>query len=287
MQKYLVSTFFAALLAGAAIPAEAKITRLVIEKTEPAFGGAAFTAGAYQRLSGKAYGELDPNAPGNRIIQDIQLAPRNARGMVEYVTDIEILKPADIAKSNGSLLFDIVNRGNKLAVRNFNDNVPGDVARMNSLADAGDGFLMNQGYTIIWFGWQADLLAGSNRVRLAAPAAQGKDGLAVTGNVRTELYTHAPAKTLNLSSGWFTQMTHASYPTVSTDNRTPLADGFVPALTVREKEQEPRRAIATLAVAAYTRAATLDPSAAAWNDVAVSAMQLAPVRPTALRPSAR
>jgi hypothetical protein len=85
-----------AIAAFLACPAEAHITRIQIAKTEPAFGGMSFgTVGPYERLTGKAFGEVDPKAPGNALIQDIQLAPKNTRGMVEYVTDIDILRPAN------------------------------------------------------------------------------------------------------------------------------------------------------------------------------------------------
>src|SRR6476469_6959306 len=79
------------------VRADAKITRIEIVKTEPAFGGATFgSVGPYERLVGKAYGEVDPRSPENRVIQDIALAPTNALGLVEYVTDIDILKPVDL-----------------------------------------------------------------------------------------------------------------------------------------------------------------------------------------------
>src|SRR5580765_6657961 len=94
--------------------AEARITRIEITKTEAAFGGQTFgSVGTFQRLTGKAYGEVDPKAPANAIIQDISLAPKNAKGMVEYVTDVDILRPTDMSKSNGILFLNIVNRGNK------------------------------------------------------------------------------------------------------------------------------------------------------------------------------
>ena len=84
---------------------------------EPAFDGARFgTVGPFERVTGRAHGEVDPNAPENSIIQDIALAPRNQRGMVEYTTDIDILRPADPTKSNNILLFNVINRGNKGAL---------------------------------------------------------------------------------------------------------------------------------------------------------------------------
>ena len=154
----------AVLVTGAA---EARITRIEIQRIEPAFSGRNFVpTGAYERLIGKAYGEVDPQLPANAIIQDIDLAPRNAKGMVEYVTDIDIVRPADRSKGNGILFFNIHNRGNKGGIQLFNADVPPNLAEINSLANPGDGFLQRQGYTMIWFGWQPDVLAGNNRMTM-------------------------------------------------------------------------------------------------------------------------
>ncbi|WP_342364264.1 alpha/beta hydrolase domain-containing protein [Terrarubrum flagellatum] len=234
----------AAILFLAAGSAAARITRIEITKTEPAYGGQSFGAvGAYERVIGKAYGEVDPEAAANARIQDLKLAPRNAKGLVEYSTDIDILRPKDADKGNGVLLFNILNRGNKGLVNPFNLGDIGVVADMNAVTKAGDGFLERQGFTLIWFGWQADILPGMDRMTMKVPAATGPGGAPITGVVRAELIVQAATKTLNLSSGWFTGLTHDSYPTVSLDNQTPLADGFVPTLTVRAKENAPRVAI--------------------------------------------
>ena len=108
-------------LASMIAEADARITHIEIAKSEPAFGGQSFgDAGAYERLTGRVTGELDPADPANSGIQDINLAPRNARGMVEYVTNIELLRPADIARGNRILFFEVNNRGNKLAPGSFN-----------------------------------------------------------------------------------------------------------------------------------------------------------------------
>lgn len=236
---------------GALSAAEARITRIEITSTEPAFGGQSFeSTGAYERLRGRAHGEVDPRDLKNAIIQDLTLAPRNARGMVEYTTDVEILRPADRAKGNGVLFFNIVNRGNKHGITSFNADVPlrlADLPDNNALKNAGDGWMMRQGYTLIWFGWQADVMPGNNRVTMSVPVARNADGSPITGVVRAELVlgplAREPVKTLNLSSGWFTGMFHAAYPTASADNRKPFDDGFLPTLTVRGKEQEARTSI--------------------------------------------
>jgi hypothetical protein len=230
----------AALAFGAclsAATADARIVRFDVTTDEPAFAGQAFgQVGQYRRIVGRAHGEVDPAMPGNAIIQDIALAPRNARGLVEYWTDVEMLVPADRARANGMVLLDVVNRGNKRALSAFNLGSP----ISNVASNPGDGFLMNRGYTVVFFGWQPDLLEGNDRVRMGVPVARNADGSSITGVVRTELVTAAARKTLNLSSGHFTQLTHTSYPTVSTDNQAPLPDGFRPTLTVRAKEQDAR-----------------------------------------------
>ena len=224
--------------------ANARITKIEITKVEPAFDGRRFgDTGTYEHLTGKAYGAVDPKAPGNVIIQDLELALRNAQGLVEYVTDIELIRPADASKGNGMLLFEVVNRGNRLALRNFNTGMSTTPADWNALKGSGDGFVMNEGFTVIWFGWQADLVAGNNRIRLQTPVAKNADGTPIIGVVRSEIVVSAPTKTLPLSAGWFTSTTHTAYATASTDNYTALADGFLPTLTIRSKEEALRVAI--------------------------------------------
>ena len=234
----------APVLAAAATPALARITRIEVAKVESAFNGETFgDIGAYERVTGKAYGEVDPRDPANSIIQDIRLAPVNARGMVEYVTDVDILRPKDPAKANGVLFLEIINRGRKLSFTYFHLGAGGTEAELNALAKPGDGFMMRKGYTIAWLGWQADMMPGAGRLMLEVPVALNKDGSPITGAVRAEFAPQAEAKVQNLSSGWFTGTNHRSYPTVEADNRKPLADGVLPTLTVRGKEQEPREPI--------------------------------------------
>ncbi len=229
----------ALMLLGLAPDTDARITRIVFTRVEsPAFGGRVFgAAGPYETLVGTAFGEVDPRDPRNAVVQDLALAPRNARGMVEYVTDLYVLKPVDLAKGSRTFFYELPNRGDKYALGfTFNIGVPWG----NEPADPGDGFLQGLGYTIIWSGWQADVLPGDGRMTMRVPVARSPDGSPFTGVVRAELIVREPTTTLNLSSGWFTGLRHASYPTVSLDNRTPLADGFLPTLTVRTLEQDPR-----------------------------------------------
>jgi hypothetical protein len=93
----LAVVLLASTVMGPITPADARITRIVITTTTPAFDGASFGAvGPYEQLDGTAYGEVDPRDPLNAVIQDLQLAPRNARGMIEYSMGISILKPVDL-----------------------------------------------------------------------------------------------------------------------------------------------------------------------------------------------
>ncbi|HEY6005893.1 MAG TPA: alpha/beta hydrolase domain-containing protein [Anaeromyxobacter sp.] len=225
--------------------AQARITRIVFTRVEsPTFGGRSFgTVGQFEKLVGTAFGEVDPADPHDAIIQDLELAPRNGRGKVEYSTDVYVIKPIDMSKGNGMLFYNVHNRGNKGGLNTFNLGTAGGNEPANTPQGAGDGFLQNMGYTIVWSGWQPDVLPGNNRMTATVPVAANPDGTSITGVVRSELKLGpggTATTTLNLSSGHFTGLTHASYPTVSTDNQTPLADGFLPALTQRRHVNDPR-----------------------------------------------
>jgi hypothetical protein len=237
-------------VAAASMTAEAnaRITHVEIIKTEPAFGGQSFgDAGAYEHLTGRVTGELDPADPANSGIQDINRAPRNARGMVEYVTNIELLKPADMARGNRILFFEVNNRGNKLAPVSFNEGVAGGVADRNALSSPGDGWLMRAGYTMAWFGWEMDVRPGMSRIGMPKIVAHDHDSSALTGIVRSEIITPVPVTSLPISLSQQIQNypidSYDSYPTASVDNSAPFADGFLPTLTIRAREQDPREPI--------------------------------------------
>ena len=133
-------------LVAVTAPAEARITTIEITSVQsPTFDGMSFGAtGQYEKLVGRVQGEVDPTDPLNSLITDIALAPRNARGMVEYSSNIMIIRPVDREKGNHKLLFEINNRGHIFAFASLND------AAVNSndpthAADAGNGFMMRQG----------------------------------------------------------------------------------------------------------------------------------------------
>jgi hypothetical protein len=226
---------------GLATAAEARILRIDITRDEPAFGGRAFgDAGAYRHITGIAHGAVDPADPRNAGIQDLWLAPRDAQGRVAYDSPVDILVPADRARGNSVLFLEVVNRGNKLAPLFFNLGTPQDAATRNALTDPGDGLLFREGYTMVWFGWQADVPPGGGRLGLAPVVAHRPDGTPITGIVRAELSTAAPAPDLALTARAQVAVPPAPYLPASTDTTTPDASGFLPTLTVRAREQDPR-----------------------------------------------
>ena len=160
----------------AAAPADARITSITTTtQTSPAFGGQSFgSVGQYEQLDGTAAGEIDPSDPLNAVIQDIELAPRNSRGMVEYSMDFSMLKPVDTSRGSHTILYDVVNRGNKSSP---SLNIGG------SATNPGDGFLESEGYTLVWSGWEGDITTG---IKINLPVAENEDGSEITGSVRAE-----------------------------------------------------------------------------------------------------
>ena len=160
--------------------AEARIVRIEIASVEsPTFDGRVFgRVGQYEKLRGRAYGELDPTDPRNAVITDIELAPLNANGKVEYSMDIFILKPVDLSRGNHKLFLDMNNRG-EMRVGRLND-----VALTNdptTAADAGNGFVMNLGYSIVGNGWDFGATNEDGGLTITVPVARHLDGSEITG----------------------------------------------------------------------------------------------------------
>src|SRR5215510_8496669 len=166
-------THVALLLAATTTAAEARVTRIEIVKREPFAAGQAFgTTGAYEKIVGRYHGALDPAHPLNASIVDLDKAPRNAQGQVEYTADFYILKPVDLAKGNGAIFYEASNRGNKGILARFNY----ASARSNdpsTAEQAGDGFLMQRGFTLVWNGWMPGLPSANNLLQISLPSASG------------------------------------------------------------------------------------------------------------------
>ena len=184
--------FFALVVAcGVGLPssAEVGITKIEITRVEsPTFEGMAFgDVGPYEKIVGRAFGEVDPRDPRNAAITDISLAPRNARGMVEYSTDLYILRPVDPSKGNHRGFFEINNRGGNLSFGMMNDAVTGG-NDPTTAADAGNGFLMREGYTMVWSGWDPIVAPNSTTkpFTIAVPVVKNLDGSSIVGPVLEE-----------------------------------------------------------------------------------------------------
>jgi alpha/beta hydrolase family protein len=206
-------------VAGVAQPLAAKVLKFEVVRIEsPAFEGRSFgTVGTYDRIIARATIGVAPADPHNSVIVDIERAPRNAQGLVEAITDVEILRPTVAANGNRGLIYDVVNRGSKRLLGYSND-APGNNELVKA-ADAGSGFLMNRGYTVVWSGWQGDLGAGGGRMTLSVPTVPQ-----ISGPAREEFIFD---NTENPATG------RLSYPAADLD----------PAhakLSVRQREGDPR-----------------------------------------------
>ncbi len=180
--RLLLASF---LLAGAL---SAEVVRVEIEARADALGGRSFgLAGPYEKLVGKVHFAVDPANLYNRIIADIDRAPRNAQGKVEFSADLYLLKPKQAERGNGAVLFEVSNRGRKFLLSSFN--LGTGSLDPTSPAHYGDGFLMQQGYTLAWVGWQWDTPKQPGLMRLYAPSAAGLGGLVRADFVVSERVT--------------------------------------------------------------------------------------------------
>ncbi|HEY3742433.1 MAG TPA: hypothetical protein VGL53_21440, partial [Bryobacteraceae bacterium] len=203
--------------------AEAHVAQLIVEHREPVLNGKSFgLAGPYEKLSGKVHFALDPSAAINSGIIDLALAPRNSHGEVEFTADFMLIKPADNKRANGRLFYEVGNRGGKSLLRVFQKGAAS--TDPTTAADFGDGSLMNQGYSLLWMGWQWDVPEG--RMRMDMPIATDH-GSPILGLVRGNFIPNAKS-----SSEPLTDRGHRAYPV--NDRNDP--DAF---MTVRDRPLDP------------------------------------------------
>jgi hypothetical protein len=205
------------------------VTALEVQSRSLVLDGRPFgAAGAYEKLAGTLRFAVDPEHPVHAVVCDLDRAPRNAGGRVEFAADFYLLRPADPARGNGSLLLDVPNRGRKVALGMFNSAVR--VPDPTTAADFGNGFLLRHGYTVAWVGWQHDVPRVDGLMAMDVPRARGVSGL-----VRCEFRPNAPAGVLPLADRY-----HIPYPAAERDD--PAA-----RLTVREHAGAPATAVARTA----------------------------------------
>jgi Alpha/beta hydrolase domain len=203
-----------------------------ITAVEPFAEGLVFgEAGSYLRVRGTAKGELDPAAPQNQVIVDLDKAPRNARGLVEYETDFFMLRPENPSRTNGVLVYDVTNRGRKRLFAMLDDapgESPAEANDPKTAEDAGIGFSLGRGYSLLWSGWDPEAPSANNGLTARFPTAM-ENGRPVTGRTRHEFHigTRTPGKG---------DIVRLPYPAVSTDARQAR-------LTVRDRESDTRTEI--------------------------------------------
>jgi hypothetical protein len=144
----------------------------------------------YEQIVGKVYFAVDPKLAANKIIVDVDRAPKNAKGLIEFSADVFVLRPKDAAKSNGTALLEISNRGGRGMIGMF------DLAQgreLRTAADLGDPLLFEAGYTLVWVGWEFDV-PDRAAIKLYAPVIKG-----LTGPVRSEIMVDRRATTASLA----------------------------------------------------------------------------------------
>jgi hypothetical protein len=192
------------LLAAFAAPVRAEVVRIEVKSRADVLAGKSFgSTGPYEKIAGKIYFSVDPRNSANRIIADIEKAPKNAPGKVEFSSDFYMIKPKDISRGNGTVLYEVSNRGTKGLLGFFN------LSSANSLdpqaaSDFGDGFLMDQGFTLLWVGWQFDAPSRDGMVRVYVPPARETNGRAIQGLVRSDFSTTQRTSDVALPDGAYT-----------------------------------------------------------------------------------
>jgi hypothetical protein len=178
-----LGAFCVCLVLAGRVTARAEVTRVEIAKR------ADVGISGYEKIVGTIHFAVDPKNPRNRIVADLDKAPVDARGLVEFSSDLYILRPK-ATPGNGVALVDILNRGNKMVLNGFNRGGSPDPATEN---DLGDKFLMRFGYTLVWVGWEFDVPARANAMRIHVPVATDH-GKPITGIVRAKWTAGAAGK---------------------------------------------------------------------------------------------
>ncbi len=205
------------------------LVRLEITKRKPFADGQVFgDVGRYEQIDGLAHFAVDPSHADNTVSADIALAPRNDNGLVEFSSDFRIIKPVDNDHGNGRLLLDVLNRGKELALKNLNSSPDGPP---DADPHPGNGFLMRQGYSLVWCGWQHDVPDAPGLFRCNVPNAYNPDGSPVSGRI---MVSFQPLS--NVDNQFLSDRDHQPYPS----NHLESWDSV---LTVQEHEDAPETVI--------------------------------------------
>ncbi len=207
----------------------ARVVRFEVTSRQDILNGRPFgLAGGFENIAGKVHFTIHPANSANRIITDVDLAPRNDRGEVEFASDFFLIKPKEINRGNGTLFYEVSNRGGK-AMLSFFNNAAGS-RNPETAEQFGDGFLLREGFSLLWVGWQFDPPRVDGLMRLYPPMARNSTG-PIRGFVRSDFVVTAPELFHSLAD-----RDHIPYPVA-----VPEATGT--QLTVRDAVEAPRELI--------------------------------------------
>ncbi len=210
-----------------AAPAAARLTEINVTAVEPFADGAAFgDTGAYERVKGTFKGELDLADRRNRVIVNLDKAPRNAAGKVEYEADFYILRPADAARGSHKILYDVTNRGRQYAHWMFGDS---RTVRNDPRApeDIGNGIILRRGYVVVSSGWDPDAPRANGGLAMK-PVIATNGGAPIVRVIRDELQSGTRG---------------AQRETFRLTHEAATLDPSQARLTVRRNEADPRKEI--------------------------------------------
>lgn len=216
-------TAFGIVLAMSPLVTQAKVTDFTVTNTiRPVFDGTRFgDVGTYERIDAIAELAIDPNSTRGKKIVDLEYAPVGKDGLVHYSTKVSILRPIDAEKANGTVLYEVLNRGRNLSLALLNR--ASSLGMPETAQDAGDGFLMDNGYTLVWSGWQTDL--PENKLKLNVPVLPS-----VTGLSREEFIFDKADQVMTAN---------LTYPAMDMDSKSAT-------LTVRQSADDPRSTVSGL-----------------------------------------
>ena len=222
---------------------EARVVRLVVERTTPYADGRSFgDAGTFERLEGTVYMEVDPDDPLNAVVVNLDRAPRTADGLVEFSAPFVIIKPVDMARGNQKVLYGVNNRGNAIEIsfQTFPPLSPGEGP------EAGDGLFFTLGYTFVDAGWAGDITTTETRLGANLPVAVQPDGSSIVSRIRIEYPSNPTGRP---PDGEYGAITSYSVPLKGNDRFVSYETADVrtsqSTLTVRDAIDGPRRPVAS------------------------------------------
>ena len=244
LSRTVVTLAVAGLVAvWAADTADARVVRIVVDRTTPYAAGRTFgEAGVFERLEGTVYMEVDPDDPLNGVVVNLERAPRNANGLVEFSAPFVIIRPVDASRGNRKILYGINNRGNAIEIpfQTF------PTLSAGADPETGDGLFFRMGYTFVDAGWAGDVITTETRLGASLPVAVQADGSPIVSKIRVQYPIDSPGRPDGEAEGGISGYTlplkgterFVSYETA--DTRTVNS-----TLTVRDAIGGTRRAVAS------------------------------------------